>query len=75
MNEVLVLCVQDYIEEYGLDCIYDLDLLDSSGDYSRLALPDGENSIWVCDACGELADPDEGCEFCREDNEQDEQDD
>ena len=65
----VLLCVHDYLDEYGLDCIYDLDLLDSEGDYSRLALPDGENSIWVCDNCGELADPDEGCEFCCEEEE------
>lgn len=58
--------VEDYCEKYGVNNIYDLDLLDTQGECSRLALPDGENSIWVCDQCGELVDPDEGCEHCEE---------
>ena len=59
-----IVTVQDYLDEFQIQSIYDLDLLESEGEFSRLALPDGENSIWVCDECGELADPDEVCEFC-----------
>ncbi len=61
-----VTVIEYYVEKYKLDCIYDLDLLETSGEYSRLALPDGENSIWVCDQCGDLADPDEGCPDCND---------
>ena len=67
--------VDDYCEELGLKSIWDLDLLDMEGGCSRLALPDGENSIWVCDSCGELSDPDPdfaGCDcYTLEDDEDD----
>lgn len=61
MHEV---CVKDYLDEYDVKSIDSLDVLETKGDLVRLALTDGENSIWVCDYCGELADPDEGCFYC-----------
>jgi hypothetical protein len=51
--------VETYLDEYGLDSIFDLDILETRGDCDRYALPDGENSIWVCGDCGELCDPDD----------------
>jgi hypothetical protein len=50
--------VEEYEQELELNCIWDLEILDTSRGFTRLALPDGENSIWVCDICGELSDPD-----------------
>lgn len=53
----------DILDAYGVDSIVDLNWLETRriGDttYERLALPDGENSIWVCADCGELCDPEE----------------
>ena len=65
--------IEEICIDEGVECIYDLPLLDSRDDHSRLALSDGENSIWVCDHCGELHDPDDDdgiCE-CQEENEDD----
>jgi hypothetical protein len=59
-----MVCVQDYLDEYNVESIHILEILDMKGDYIRMALPDGENSIWVCESCGELVDPEEGCESC-----------
>lgn len=63
------LCVADYIEEFNLTSIYDLDLVETRGEFSRLAIPDTEDCIWVCDACGELSDPDDNdgnCMICED---------
>lgn len=67
----------DIAAEQGVDCIWDLPLLEARGYHSRMALADGENSVWVCDYCESLHDPDDDdgvCE-CQADDDEDEDED
>lgn len=63
------MCAESIAEQEGVDSIWDLNLLETREEHSRLALSDGENSVWVCDWCGELHDPDADtrCECCEPD--------
>jgi hypothetical protein len=58
--------IHEIMESEGVECIWDLDLLESRDEHSRLALSDGENSVWVCEWCEELHDPDDGVCECSE---------
>ena len=57
-KSIIANTVEEYEQELELDCIWDLEILDTSRGFTRLALPGGEDSIWLCDECGELSDPD-----------------
>ena len=42
-----------------------LNWLESCGHHNRYALPDGESSLWICDECNQLHDPDDDdCPQC-----------
>ena len=58
--------IHEIMEAEGVECIWDLDLLESRNECSRLALSDGENSVWVCEWCEEAHDPDDGVCECSE---------